>query len=78
MSFNSNYITINFTLINMLVRWLQQELFDEHMTWWLMKIVLERGLLRLESSMYILLRFLWHTQWHGVHVFSFFEHFLKF
>jgi hypothetical protein len=46
-------------------------LINEHMTWWLMKIVLARGLLRLKSSMYILLRFLWHKQWHGVHVFQF-------
>jgi len=39
----------------MLLRWLQQqELIDEHMVWWVMNIVLERGLLRLESSMYIL------------------------
>jgi len=43
----------------------------EHVTWWLMKIVLERGLLRLESIMYILLKFLWHKQWHGIHVFRF-------
>jgi hypothetical protein len=29
----------------MILRWLQQqELIDEHMTWWLMKIVLERDL----------------------------------
>jgi hypothetical protein len=39
----------------MLLRWLQQqELIDEHMVWWVMNIVLERGLLRLESSVYIL------------------------
>jgi hypothetical protein len=46
-------------------------LISEHMTWWLMKIVLERGFLRLKSSMYILLRILWHTQWHEIHVFQF-------
>jgi hypothetical protein len=38
-----------------------------------MKIGLQRCLLRLESSMHILLRFFWRKQWHGVHVF----HFLK-
>jgi hypothetical protein len=73
MSFNSNCININFTFINMLLRWSQQqqELINEHMVWWLMNIVLERGLLRLESNMYIVLGFLWHKQWHGVHVFHF-------
>jgi hypothetical protein len=55
MPFNSNCIIINFTFINMLLRWFQQqELIDEQMTWWLMKIGLEKGLLRLESSMHIL------------------------
>ncbi len=34
-----------------------QQLIDEHMTWWLMKIGLNRDLLRLESNMHILLRF---------------------
>jgi len=54
MSFNSNCITFNFTLINMLLRRLQQQEFiGEHMAWWLMKIVLQSGLLKLESSMYI-------------------------
>ncbi len=42
MPFNYNCITINFTFINMLLRWLQQ-FIDEHMTWWLMKIGLDRG-----------------------------------
>jgi hypothetical protein len=57
----------------MLLRWLQQqELIDEHMTWWLMKIVLKIGpILRLEGSMYTLLRFLWHKQCHGVHFSTF-------
>jgi hypothetical protein len=46
----------------MLSRWLQQqELIDEHMTWWLMKIGLERCLLRSKNSMHILLMFLWHN-----------------
>jgi hypothetical protein len=58
----------------MLLRWLQQqELTDEHTTWWLMKIVLERGLLKLKNNMYILLGFLWHKQWHGVHNFHFLD-----
>jgi len=57
MLFNSNCITINFTFINMLLRWLQQHLIDEQMTWQLMKIGLDRGLLRLENNMHILLRF---------------------
>jgi hypothetical protein len=58
----------------MLLRWLQQqELINERMTWWLMKIGLEKGPLSLESSMHILLRFLWHKQWHGVHVFHFLD-----
>jgi hypothetical protein len=70
MSFNYNCITINFTFINMLLRWLQQ-LIDEHMTWWLMKISLDRGFLMLESSMHILLTFFFHKQWHGLHVFQF-------
>jgi hypothetical protein len=65
MWFNSDCITINFTFINMLLRWLQQ-LIDEHMTWWLMRIGLYKGLLRLESSMHTLFRFFWHKQWHGV------------
>ncbi len=74
MPFNSNYININFTFINMLLRWLQQqELINEHIAWWLMKINLERGLLKLESNKYILLRFLWHKQWHGIHVFHFLD-----
>jgi len=55
MAFNSNCITINFTLINMILKWLQQqEIIDEHMTLWLMKLVLKRDLLKLESSMYTL------------------------
>jgi hypothetical protein len=63
----------------MLLWWLQkQKLIDEHMTWWLMKINLERCLLRLENNMHILFRFIWHKQWHGVHVFPFFEHLKKF
>jgi hypothetical protein len=54
----------------MLLRWLQQqELIDEHMIWWLIKIILERDILRLDSSMYILFRSLWHKQWHGIHIF---------
>ncbi len=57
----------------MLLRWLQQELIDEHMTWWLMKIGLEMCFLRLENNMHILLGFLWHKQWHGVHVFHFLD-----
>ncbi len=41
---HANCITINFTFINTLLRWLQQQEFiDDHMTWWLMKIILERG-----------------------------------
>jgi hypothetical protein len=62
MPLNSNCITINFTFINMLLRWLQQQLIDEHMTWWLMKIGLDKGLLRLESNMHILHTFFWHKQ----------------
>jgi hypothetical protein len=78
MPFNSNYIIINFTFINMLLRWLQQqELTSEHTTWWLMKIVLERGFLKLKSNMYILLGFLWHNN--GMEfVISIFWKFLKF
>ncbi len=53
MPFNSNFITINFTFINMLLRWLQQQFIDEHATWQLMKIGIDRGLLKLESSMYV-------------------------
>ncbi len=70
-----NCIIINFTLINMLLRWLQQqELIGEHMTWWLMRIIYKTGLiLRLESNMYTLLRFLWHKQCHGIHVFHFLD-----
>jgi hypothetical protein len=41
----------------MLLRWLQQQLINEHMTWWLMKIGLARGFLRLKSSMHILFKF---------------------
>jgi len=79
MSFNSNRITINFTLINMLLKWLQhQEFINEHMTLWLMKIGLERCLLRLESNMHMLFKFLWHKQWHGVHVFHFLDIFKSF
>jgi hypothetical protein len=49
--------TINFTFINMQLRWLQQqELINEHMTWWLMKIGLKRCLLRLENNMHVLLK----------------------
>jgi hypothetical protein len=72
MPFNSNCITINSTFINMLLRWLQQ-LIDEHMTWWVMKINLDRGLLRLDNNMHVLLGFFWHKQWHEVHVFHFFD-----
>jgi hypothetical protein len=70
-----NCIIINFTLINMLLGWLQQqELIGEHMTWWLMRIIYKTGLiLRLESNMYTLLRFLWHKQCHGIHVFHFLD-----
>jgi hypothetical protein len=58
----------------MLLKWLQQEeCIDEYLTWWLMKIGLERCLLKLESNMHILLRFFWHKQWHGVHVFHFLD-----
>jgi hypothetical protein len=58
MSFIFNCIIVNFTLINMLLRWLQQEeLIREQMTLWLVKIVLERGLLRLENNLYVLLIF---------------------
>jgi len=56
----------------MLLRWLQQ-FIDEHMTWWLMKIGLNKGFLKLESNMHILFRFFWHKQWHGVHVFHFLD-----
>jgi hypothetical protein len=38
-----------------------------------MKIGLKRSLLKLESNMHILFRFLWHKQWHGVHVLHFFN-----
>jgi len=39
----------------MILKWLQQqEIIDEHMTLWLMKLVLKRDLLKLESSMYTL------------------------
>jgi hypothetical protein len=79
MPFNSNCLTIKFTLINRLLRWLQQqELINEHMIRWLMKIGLERCLLKLESNMHILLRFFSHKQWHGVHIFPFFGHLKKF
>jgi hypothetical protein len=48
--------------------------YCEHMTWWLMKIIFKIGvILRLENSMYTLLRFLWHKQCHGVHVFQFLD-----
>jgi hypothetical protein len=59
----------------MLFKWLQQ-LIDEHMTWWLMKIGLDRGMLRLDNNMHVLLRFFWHKQWHGDHFFIFWT-FLK-
>jgi hypothetical protein len=62
MPLNSNCITIDFTFINMLLRWLQQQLIDEHMTWWLMKVGLDKGFLRLESNMHTLLTFFWHKQ----------------
>jgi len=45
------------------------------MTWCLMKIGLERCILRLENSVHILFKFFWHKQWHGIHVFPFFLHF---
>jgi len=32
-----------------------------------------KGLLRLENNLYNLLKFLWHNQWHGVHVFHFLD-----
>ncbi len=55
MPFNFNCITINFTFINKTLKWLQQQEFiNEHMAWWLIKVILKRGLLKLESSMYIL------------------------
>jgi hypothetical protein len=58
----------------MLLRWLQQQEFiGEHMAWWLMKIVLKRGFLKLKSNMYILLGFLWHKKLHGVHNFHFLD-----
>jgi hypothetical protein len=34
---------------NMLLTWLQQQFIVEHMTWWLMKIGLDRGLLKLKK-----------------------------
>jgi len=37
----------------MLLRWLQQQFIDEHTTWQLMKIGIDRGFLKLESSMYV-------------------------
>jgi hypothetical protein len=56
----------------MLLEWLQQQkLIDEHTVWWVMKVGLQRCFLSLESSMHILLSFLWHKQWHGVHAFHF-------
>jgi hypothetical protein len=40
-----NCIIINFTFINMLLKWLQQEkLIGEHMTRWVMKVDLKRFL----------------------------------
>jgi hypothetical protein len=72
--FVTNAIQLQLYHYQQLSRWLQQqELIDEHMTRWLMKIGLERCLLRLESSMHVLLRFLWHKEWHGVHVFHFLD-----
>jgi hypothetical protein len=79
MPFSSSCISTNLTNINMLLKWLQQqELIDEHMIWWIMKAGLQRCFLRLESSMYVLLSFLWHRQRHGIHIFSFSGHLKKF
>jgi len=72
-SIQFQWYTINFTFINMLLRWLLQQFIDERMTWQLMKIGLDRGLLRLENSMHILLRFFWHKQWHGIKVLHFLD-----
>jgi hypothetical protein len=49
MPLNFNCITMNFTL-----NWLQQQEFiDEHMPWWLIKIILEMRLLRLTYISYL-------------------------
>jgi hypothetical protein len=64
MPLKSNCIISNFTLIKVLLRRLQQqELINENSV----------SLLRLESNMYILLKFLWDKQWHGVQNFHFLD-----